>query len=208
MVHIVPAIKDHAFFGYMISRLQDVIFEKGEDDSAIATAVHGLESVRADEPLTVGIFDRDREGFEKGFKGLNNNFKLSSFSNDVKIQKYGTSAAILLLVPTGREQYAQSANLPLEFYFNDEYLETEVNGKRLVLKQRKIRRFIDSLALPLDEVASSEPHLRQIEPSSKKHFAEHIVPTLPPKAFDAFRPLFELVQQAFEAIRAIKIQPS
>jgi predicted ATP-dependent endonuclease of OLD family len=42
----VPAIKDQQFFGYMLSRLQDVIFEKGANDSGIADAVRNLnESV-------------------------------------------------------------------------------------------------------------------------------------------------------------------
>ena len=149
----------------------------GEGSAGCGSLRLGLESVRPDEPSTVGIFDRDREGFEKGFKGLNKNFKTSSFSNDIKLQKAGTAAAILLPVPTGRESYANSANLPLEFYFSDEFLEKEINGKRLVLKPRKIRQIVDSLALPLEEIESSEPHHRQIDPNSKKHFAEHIVPS-------------------------------
>jgi hypothetical protein len=40
----VPAIKDQAFFGHVLSKLQDVIFHKGKQDSAIAHAVSDLNT--------------------------------------------------------------------------------------------------------------------------------------------------------------------
>jgi len=184
-----------ASMSFRILSCDTTVESSGEATGGCGTLKPGLESVRFDEPITVGIFDRDRDGYGKGFNVLNKNFKPAAWSGDVKLQKFGAAAAILLPVPTGRDQYAHAMNLPLEFYFGDNFLETEVDGKRLLLKARKIRQHLEGLSLPLGDIESSEPHHRQIEQDSKKHFAEKVIPTLPAQAFEAFRPLFELVQK-------------
>jgi hypothetical protein len=178
--------------------------DSGEGSAGCGALKLGLESVRADEPLTVGIFDRDNEGFKKGFNCLSKNFKPSSFSQDVKVQKTGTAAAMLLPVPLGRESYAKAFNLPLEFYFNDESLMQQIDGKGLVLKPRKIHQHIEGLFLDMDQTVSHEPYHRQIEKASKKHFSEKVVPALPATAFEKFRPLFALVQKTFQELQSIK----
>jgi predicted ATPase len=178
--------------------------DSGEGSAGCGTLRLGLESVRADEPLTVGIFDRDKEGCDKGFKCLNKNFKVASFSSDVKLQKTGTAAAILLPAPLGREDYAKVLNLPLEFYFDDTSLAKQMDGKGLVLKSRKINQHIEGLLSGFDQTESHEPHHRQIEKNSKKHFAERVVPALPVEAFETFRPLFELIKKVFQELEVIK----
>ena len=92
-----------------------------------------------------------------------------------------------------------------EFYFADENLEKTINGKRLLLRPRKIRQHIDALSLPLPEIESHEPHHRQIVPDSKKHFAEEVVPSFPPSAFGAFDPLFKAIQKAFEELEKARL---
>jgi len=178
--------------------------ESGEATGGFSSLRTGLESVRLDEPVTVGIFDRDKDGYDKGYNGLNKNFKLATFSGDAKLQKFGAAAAILLPVPTGKEQYAHAMNLPLEFYFDEPSLATVVAGKRLLLKPRKIRQHIDGLSLALGEVESNEPHHRQIDSSSKKHFAEQVVPALPVQSFEAFKSLFELIQKVIQKLEGIR----
>lgn len=178
--------------------------DSGEGSAGCGALKLGLESVRADEPLTVGIFDRDNEGFKKGFSCMSRNFKPAPFDQNVKLQKTGTAAAMLLPVPLGRENYAKAFNLTLEFYFDDESLMKQIDGKGLVLKPRKIHQHIEGLFFEMDQTVSQEPHHRQIDKASKKHFSEKVIPALPAAAFEGFRPLFELVQKTFQELQSIK----
>jgi predicted ATPase len=181
-----------------------------EDDSADSTGGAetlraALESARLDQPITIGLFDRDREGADK-FKRLSNNFRTVASNPNLRIQRSGAAAAILLPIPPGREAYGSVLNLSLEFYFSDQHLSTEVDGRRLLLQPRQIRQHVEHLLFE-QTVATEEPHLRQIVKDSKKPFAETIVPALPPAAFEPFRPLLALVAQVIEELQA-KRHPS
>jgi hypothetical protein len=63
-----------------------------------------LETVRPDEPITVGLFDHDAEGYKKGFQALNANFAVSARDCEVSLQRAGTAGALLLPVVAGREK--------------------------------------------------------------------------------------------------------
>jgi hypothetical protein len=73
-----------------------------------------------------------------------------------------------------------------------------------LLKPRKIRQHIDALSLALGEIESNEPHHRQFDPSSKKYFAEQVVPSLPAQSFESFRPLLELIQKVIQELEGIR----
>ena len=167
----------------------------GEGTGGVETLRAALDSARIDQPPTIGIFDRDKDGVEKGFNKLSNNFKASA-SADLKIQKAGTAAAILLPITAGREDYAKVLNLPIELLFSDAYISKEIMGKRLLLRPRIIRQHVDNLALPLGETETTQPHHQQVVKDSKRAFAEIVVPTLPVGAFQPFRLIFELIASA------------
>jgi hypothetical protein len=169
--------------------------DSGEGTGGFETLRAALDSARIDQPPTIGIFDRDKDGFEKGFNKLSKNFKASD-SSALKIQKAGTAAAILLPVPEGREDYAEVLNLPMELLFSDTHISKEVTGKRLLLRPRKIHQHVDNLVLPLDVTETTQPHYQQVVKASKRAFVEIVVPTLPIEAFEPFRALFDLVTYA------------
>ncbi|MDP8263039.1 MAG: AAA family ATPase [Candidatus Ancaeobacter aquaticus] len=151
-----------------------------------------LESTRKDQEFTVGLFDRDVTGYNKGFKGLSNNFSDSSFSENVKIHKAGTSAAIVLPAIESRREHAAVYNLEIEFYFDDPYLQKKIEKKGLELKPRLIKTTV--IGTSVEEIVNAtEPHLFKIVDSTKKYFAEKIVPTLPKEAFINFEILFDLI---------------
>ncbi|KQC13369.1 MAG: hypothetical protein APR63_08840 [Desulfuromonas sp. SDB] len=166
----------------------------------INTVKHCLESTRKDEAITIGLFDRDMPGYHKGFNGLTRNFTISSFSKDVKIHKAGTSAAIVLPSIDSRREFAAVYNLEIEFYFNDSYLQKKVKQKGLELKPRLVKTTVIGTGLEETKEAT-EPHLYQIVDSTKKYFAETIVPTLPKEAFDNFTIIFNLINTTVDFIK-------
>lgn len=154
-----------------------------------------LSSVGLDGKF-IGLFDRDRQGcadftLDKNFKG----------SGDVKIRKNGKTAAILLPVVSKRKDYATVKNLVLEFYFDDNALDKKVEGKKLQLVFPKVKKTIDNLEFYSEE-SSKEVHTRKIQSASKKWFAEKVVPSLPPVAFNNFKPLFELIGKTFTELKS------
>lgn len=161
-----------------------------------------LETARPDLPITVGLFDRDVDGYQKGFAGLNANFENMAGEPDIKIQKAGTAAAIVLPVIKGREQYANALNLVIEYYFEDEFLNKKVNGKGLELIQPEVEQRVVNTGQKLSRVVTVEPYLRQIKSGTKKAFAEQVVPKLPDNAFKHFSRIFSLVTKAISELKA------
>jgi hypothetical protein len=164
-----------------------------------------LESARLDQPPAVGIFDNDKDGYEKGFNRLSKNFKAAQSMN-LKIQKAGAAAAILLPTPASREQYEKVRNLPIEFLFSDACIAKTVDGKRLLTKPRRIHQHIDNLVLDFGATETTETHHRQIVTESKKAFAEVVVPTFTAEAFEPFNKLFALIQTAITSLEASRTQ--
>ncbi len=74
-----------------------------------------LESARPEEPIQIGLFDRDREGMQ-AYSGLSKNFILSDTTKDSKIQANGSSAAISLPDDGDLKKYAEYQNSLLSFF--------------------------------------------------------------------------------------------
>jgi hypothetical protein len=172
-----------------------------QDSGGVGVLKMALESVRPDEPPTVGLFDRDREGTENGFEGLGRNFVAAAGDPDMKLHKGGTAAAILLPTIPGRENHAHALNLPLEFYFADNHLAHKVDGKGLILKAPEIVEVNRATGRRLGGRVATEAHLMMIDHGSKKDFVEHVMPTLPDEAFARFGPLFDVVERTLREMR-------
>lgn len=153
------------------------------------TLKKALETVRADGPVTIGLFDHDEKGFEV-FTRLDRNFE-STDNEFIKLHKNGRASAFVIHNIQGREKYLQVRNLCLEFLFKDEFLATKVDGKVLQLKQKLICRKLGKIALPPEQ--TTDPHHRQII-GNKMFFAQHIVPTLPDEAFANFNTIFASIE--------------
>ncbi|MFZ7101250.1 MAG: ATP-dependent nuclease [Peptococcaceae bacterium] len=150
-----------------------------------------LEVVRpSNVNIVIGIFDNDKAGYEKGFCKLSKNF--IEQNPNVKIHKNNKSIAVVLPTPPGKEQFANSLNLPIEFYFNESGLDKEVNGIKIGLTPQKVRMVTES-GIVVGEQDATELHLMKVERNTKTYFAETIVPTLESEEFANFRYLFELL---------------
>ncbi len=155
--------------------------------------------------VTIGLFDRDNEGC-RAFNDLGANFQDYDSQGTTKIASNGAAAAILLPVVPGREEYAEWNNLILEFYFEDRYIEEEVDGQGLVLEPYMIQHIIPGLhSIKIGENPTIEPHYRRIV-NGKRAFAEKVVPRLPTEAFGNFQPLFGKVQAAIEKLTQMRQQ--
>lgn len=163
-----------------------------------------LNAHRADERITIGLFDRDRAGKINGFDKLNNSFRNIDEADYIKIADNGSAGAILLPVIDSRREYAEVLNYPIEFYFDDEYLDKKINDEGLILRPRKVRKTVVGLNSAFAEENTDEPHFREIDKSTKKAFVEIILPQLPPAAFENFRILFNSFDIALAKMRQIR----
>lgn len=164
-----------------------------------------------DEKIKViAIFDRDQAGIE-GFasKDLKSDFSKWAGRDDVKAHRANTAFAMLLPVPEFRTGREYSKKIYIEHMFRDEVLRGKYGEHQVSLSRVKHAKnplkgitFKDDAA-KRDAEAKYKAFLETIENSvdavpeptddSKVPFAEKIVPSLPPKEFEAFRPLFETV---------------
>jgi AAA15 family ATPase/GTPase len=142
--------------------------------------VKALESCRWDMPVTIGLFDRDKEGI-KAFQSLDNNFKVLEDKPNVKVHSNNNAAAFLIPDLPGKEDYMSHDNLPLEFVFPEQYIEMKINGKGLECDYEKKVTTVGGKTIQED--LAHEPHFRRISRDSKTFFAEEVVPTFPPNAF-------------------------
>jgi hypothetical protein len=102
-----------------------------------------LKTVRADNPsIVVGLFDRDDAGIA-AFK-LDKNFNNTDLISDFKVNKHKKAGALLLHVPLFRTVCAEHHNLPIEYLFSDNALETKIKGKGLEFERMKFGRTIGS----------------------------------------------------------------
>ncbi len=104
--------------------------------------------------------------------------------NDWKISKSRKAGALLLPIPEGKEIYAEYENLCIEYYFNDEALNTKtVDGKGLIFN------FLEKVTM-IGSKKSVEPstllETRKIA-NGKKIFSQFIVPELESSEFEAFK---------------------
>ncbi|MEQ8710306.1 MAG: AAA family ATPase [Rhodospirillales bacterium] len=155
-----------------------------------------LKGVASDHPhAVIGLFDYDEAGI-KEFK-LNKNFITCEIAGkEVKKGVHGKSYAAHLPIPDFRRDCGDHKNLPIEYLFRDEHLATVVNGRQLTFKRKQAFANVGgkSYKIDLDDVT----HLKDID-DGKTDFSDHVVPALPPEAFDAFDPIFELIEGIIEA---------
>lgn len=150
-----------------------------------------LSSARPDNIfLVIGLFDRDEEGLKK-YK-LDNNF-VEQDAN-WKLHKNKRCCAICLPEIEDRKPFSENENLCIEFYFDNEYLTKEVDG--ISLQLNPIENFVRTPAGKLVRTELPEEgryEFYKIKESTKKYFAERIVPLFDKKAFSRFDNLFQLV---------------
>lgn len=153
-----------------------------------------IKGVAHDHPHPVlALFDLDAAGL-KAFK-LDSNFVTTEIEDfEVKRGMHGQAYAACLPAPDFREDCEEVGNLPIEFLFPDEALQSEHNGERLSLKRMQATRQLGTSKVDLD--LPDETRYKSVG-SGKQMFAEQIVPNLQDDAFEGFEPVIELIESVF-----------
>lgn len=175
----------------------DPMSNSDESAGGAGTLKKAVETVRINQPLTIGLFDHDDEGI-KNFNSLDRNFD-SNDNKFIKLHKNcNTSAFVIHNIPD-RQEYEKANNLCLEFLFEDEYLLKKVDNKGLQLKQKLIFRRLGNTPLIPEE--STEPYNREIK-GGKMFFARNIIPTFPDEAFANFEIIFNNVEAILQKMQS------
>lgn len=150
----------------------------------------------------IGLFDRDAEGI-KCFLGLSKNFKEYLGNQDIKIHKNDLSFAVLLPVPTYRQEYADAKNLPIELMFPDEVIYRKTaKGKGLELSEPEPFIIMGKQRLLVDDeiIKQLKDNLAGYKTikSGKDVFAREIVPACTSEECQSFRDLFYILMGLFE----------
>jgi len=149
-----------------------------------------LRAVQSDSLNTViGLFDRDEAGIREW--KLDATFLSRDLFVDVKSAKHKKAYGVLLPTPEYRTDCATCQNLPLEFLFSDEHIDSVVGEKRLQLTPAMATRKMgdETIRIPIGE----ETAFQIIDEKSKMDFAKFVVPKLPDEAFGAFIQLFDII---------------
>lgn len=174
--------------------------QAGSGNGGAGSLAMRIKAIAADHPNTViALFDRDPEGIA-AYKLDKNFVEFVVGANQAKRGMHGKSYAALLPAPSFRDECAKYENLPIEFLFRDEHLGKCVDGKCLTLKVKKATTKVGTQIVekPLDNLT----HFKDVG-SGKVDFAEAIIPTFAPDAFDAFDQVFEIIEGliAYDASR-------
>lgn len=149
-----------------------------------------LNTSRPDSPqIIIGLFDHDLAGINA--YSLSNNFL--EIEDGWKQHKNKKAHALLLPIPPGKEEFAKYKNLCIEFYFEKCDLDLKVDGKGLQLVPVSMNTKFNGV--PIQIKPPKEVYLQQVDPRTKRVFAENIVPTLPKSSFVHFEYLFQKILQ-------------
>jgi hypothetical protein len=155
-----------------------------------------LNAHRADSPhIVIGVFDRDREG-KRAYNSLHNDY-CEDKDADWKISDQRKAGALLLSVPTGKEEYDRCENLCIEYYFSEQtLLKKDDHGIGLVFTFQPLTSGGITL---LDDKQQQILETRNIK-SGKKEFATSIVPSLDVVEFEPFKELIEKIINLIDII--------
>ncbi|OCJ04357.1 hypothetical protein A6U87_16100 [Rhizobium sp. AC44/96] len=162
-----------------------------------------LKGVAADHPHTVvGLFDYDDAGIRE--HKIDRNFAdVEINEKSVRRGINGKAYAALLPAPSFRSDCEKYKNMPIEYLFEDDFLNIKVDekGLDLKLKQASLKLGDEMIRLNLDD----HTHFKEVS-GSKSYFADTVVPTFPKEAFKGFEGVFALLIAIIEHQKASPLQ--
>lgn len=165
--------------------------EKG-GDGGYGALNRKLESVKPNEKLQIGLYDRDKAGLKEGFNRLNRNLIVIPDKPYLKRHKNGKSFAFILPPQDGLERFIECTNLPIEFLFSEEDLnKKDPNGNGLVMIP--FQGNISFGDIVIETIRRNDIFLCSINKNSKIIFAEKIVPSLERESFSKFDFIFNAI---------------
>lgn len=174
-----------------------------QDENAIAGAgilKNTLCAWRFDSAKTViGLFDNDKAGLKEF--ALDGNYNIVK-GKPWKIHKNRKGYAFV--IPANNESLKsieKVKNLSIEYLFNLNSLQKEVNGKRLEFEPIKRTILLNGIQVESDIVKDAEWYYAKIIDWSKVDFADVVVPTLEKEEFENFRDIFNIVLEILEDVK-------
>lgn len=150
-----------------------------------------LKAVTSDSPhVVIGIFDRDEAGIREW--KLDKNFIQTDLISGINAGRNNRAYGVLLPVPGFRRDCQENDNLPIEYLFPDDVLEERIDGIGLKLVPMTASRKIGEKIIKIPIEGGSA--FKTIDDSTKKLFAELVVPKLPKESFAEFEVLFEIIE--------------
>lgn len=166
----------------------------GSGNGGATTLATRIKGVAHDHPHPVlALFDLDGEGVS-AYKLDRNFVEIEIGGFNVKRGIHGQAYAACLPAPDFREDCEEVANLPIEFLFQDDVLQTEHQGERLRLKRLQATRQVGTVKVDVDLPDETK---YKLVGSGKEMFAANIVPNLAAEAFVGFEPVLELIDSVF-----------
>ena len=141
--------------------------------------------------LKIGIFDNDADG-QKAFQ-LDRNFTAFLDKSWVKAHANGRAFALLLPPIPQKQELIEAQNFPIEFMFDEKFIKLEEKGHSLELIPQSIT--LQCNGIKVKSFLADELRFMKIVGNSKLGFAQHVVPSLPPEAFQHFKALFEQIME-------------
>ena len=147
--------------------------------------------------IVIGMFDNDKAGI-KEFE-LDANYK---FVNGKNWKEHKNKQGYAFVIPANDElkKIADVQNLSIEFLFDYEALQKEVDGKKLIMDKPKMVTRINGIEIEVKDAEDSYWYMSKIEDSSKTDFAFYVVPTLEKKKFENFREIFSTISEILEIV--------
>jgi len=176
---------------------------EGGGDGGYGALNRKLESVKENEKLQIGIYDRDDAGLRKGFDKLNKNMVLVEGKDFLKKHKNNKSYALVLPPQEGLEKFVRHTNLPIEFLFSEEDLaksDEEGFALRLIPYQHQLK-FGNEV---IETIRKTDIHLCTIDSNTKKRFAESVVKTFGEESFGKFIMIFDLIKEILNEVDTVK----
>lgn len=145
--------------------------------------------------IVIGMFDNDKAGI-KEFE-LDANYK---FVNGKNWKEHKNKQGYAFVIPANEElkKIADVQNLSIEFLFDYEALQKEVDGKKLIMDKPKMVTRINGIEIEVKDAEDSYWYMSKIQDSSKTDFAFYVVPTLEKKKFENFREIFSTISEILE----------
>ncbi|MHC9088522.1 ATP-dependent nuclease [Tenacibaculum sp. IMCC1] len=162
--------------------------ENNGGNAGASVLSHFAKSVRETDNIKIVLWDYDKEGI-KGFK-LDKNFEIHNDLKYVKVHKNNRSFGLILPNQEGLNDFYEAENLPIEFYFDIEYLNLrDENNKGIILEKEKM---VKTFGNKIVERELEEQYFCKVK-GDKMAFANNIVPTLSKDSFNRFKKVFETI---------------
>lgn len=150
------------------------------------------------QKVIIGLFDNDPAGI-KAYE-LDHNYCEHAGGRWKEHKNKKGYAFLLPACNAATQEIVERKHLTIEFMFDREVMNTEVNGKKLRLIQQQMTKSIQGIEIGREIAGDEYWYMAEIDNNTKKDFAYTVVPALDESAFNNFKAVFGTVLEILEDI--------